>query len=183
MKRIAAVLAFSLVLAGAVVGQTVDCLQKNTPTDTFEVKGLASDEKGPLTKLLVIAFPYILPDNQPVVRFWLQDNIIGKDAGRKNNEFVYKARNEPGLTMNNPIIETDQAGAFTLKVPRGLFMVPCNCKGCHSYKLGEFAIGVFTEVAKGRWESNRELIRVTFDPNVSATDAGELSFKPAGPDN
>ena len=165
------------------VTQPTDCLQSaNAQQETFEVKGVASDDKGPLAKLTVIAFPYLLPDNRPVTRFWLQDVVVVKDAGR-GREFVYRIKgNEGALVMNNPHVLSDEVGAFTLQVPKGLFMVPCNCKGCGKYKAGELAIGVFTETSAGKWYTTRELIPVKIDLATASNDVGALEFKAAGPD-
>jgi hypothetical protein len=181
MKGIAVLLALFFSLSTTVNGQTADCLKAaDAPQETFEVKGIANDDKGPLAKLTVIAFPFILPDNRPVTRFWLQDVILVKDAGR-GHEFIYKTKNEGALAMANPRTQTDDVGAFTLQVPKGLFMVPCNCKGCRKYKPGELAIGIFVEGA-GKWSSTRELIPVKVDVANAMNDVGELTFKPAGPD-
>ena len=183
MKRIVFYLALWLGLSNIAAAQTTDCLKKDTPPETFNVKGLASDAAGPLANLTVIAFPFILPDNQPVTRFWLQDVVLVKDAARKQNEFVYRAKmNEGALTMSNPTAVTDNVGSFVLKIPKGLFMVACGCKNCPKYKQGEVAIGVFAETGTGRWQSTRELIIVKADPSTTENDVGELTFKPAGPD-
>lgn len=182
MKRIILLLALLLCVASASSAQPVNCLKKDAPPETFDVKGLAADEASPLSKLTVIAFPFILPDNQPVVRFWLQDVVVVKDAGRKPSEFVYRTKNEGALTMSNPRAVTDDAGAFVLKVPKGIFLVPCGCKNCGGYKSGELAVGVFMETGAGKWQSTRELITIKVDPAGADNDVGQLTFKPAGPD-
>src|SRR5262245_26825312 len=122
MKGIAVFLALLfLILANEVAGQTADCIKAaNAPHENFEVKGISIDANGPLAKLTIIAFPYILPDNQPVARFWLQDNIVVKDAGRKQGEFVYRTKNEGALAMMNPRAMTDDVGAFTLQVSKAI---------------------------------------------------------------
>lgn len=56
--------------------------------ETFQVKGLATDAKGPLGKMTVIAGPSLLPETEPVARFWLQDVLVVKDVGRTQNEFL-----------------------------------------------------------------------------------------------
>lgn len=160
-----------------------DCLAAaNAPSENFEVRGIVTDAKGGMAKMTIIAFPYILPDNRPVARFWLQDVVVVKDAGRNPNEFVYRTKNEGALAMMNPRAQTDDVGSFTLQVPKSIFLVPCNCKGCQKYKPGELGIGVFSETGAGRWASTLELVTIKVDPAVASNDAGELAFKPAGPD-
>ena len=183
MKGITVLLSLLLILAINAVGQTADCLKTaDAPSETFEIKGIVTDANGGLAKMTIIAFPLVLPDNRPVARFWLQDVIVVKDAGRKQGEFVYRTKNEGALAMMNPRVLTDDVGAFSLQVPKSVFLVPCNCKNCSKYKPGELAIGVFSESGAGRWNSTRELVMVKVDPATASNDVGELTFKPAGPD-
>ena len=182
MRTIGVLLAVAFIFVSEGFGQTANCLKKDSPVqESFRVKGLASEEKGPLGKMTVIAFPFILPENKPVARFWLQDVVVVKDIGRSQNEFLYKTRNEGTSAMDNPLTQTDDLGAFALTVSKGLFFIPCGCKNCTGYKQGELALGVFTEVGPGRWQSSRELITVKVDPSVAEVDVGQLTFEPAGP--
>jgi hypothetical protein len=182
MKRTILFLALLSSLAGFAGAQTADCLKKDSPVETFDIKGIATDAAGPLASLTVIAFPYLLPGSDPVARFWLQDVIVIKDAGRSPNEFLYKTKNEGSQAMSNPMAVTDETGTFSLKVPKGIFQVPCGCKNCAGYKRGELALGVFSEVGAGKWQSTRELIKIKADPTAAQADLGQLTFEKAGPD-
>jgi len=182
MRRIGVLLAMALILVSEALGQTANCLKSNAAVqETFKVKGLASDAKGRLGKMTVIAFPLLLPENEPIARFWLQDVVVVKDVGRSQNEFLYKTRNEGARESVNPKAPTDELGAFSLTVSKGLFLIPCGCTNCPGYKQGEIAVGVFTELAPGRWQSSRELLTVKVDVSVAENDLGLLTFEPAGP--
>ena len=182
MRRIGVLLAMSLILVSEGLGQTANCLKSDSPLqETFRVKGIVADAKGPIGKMTVIAFPFLLPGNEPVARFWLEDVVVVKDVGRSQNEFLYKTRNEGARAMDNPKTQTDELGAFSLTVSKGLFLIPCGCKNCRGYKQGELALGVFTELGPGKWQSSRELITVKVDLSVAENDVGQLTFEPAGP--
>lgn len=149
--------------------------------DSFVIKGVAADTKGPLGGKVVLVMPIDASNGKPVIRYRGARATLGTErtrgAATEGWTFRYKDAPDDDRTGKrlNPQTTTDAKGAFSVTVPRNLLVETPGCKyGCATFKTDALGIAVFDGLV-----SAFEVKTINYDPSASTVDAGRVVFEPA----
>ena len=140
-------------LATLALGISAEALaQKPAPVpQTFELKGVLADAKGPLANKVVRVGPVDAQGNVLNIRS-LSPGTSGQGV--------------------NPQATTDAQGGFTLSVSRSLF---------RGYGDDQVGLSAYTDLGKGRMSTAHESAVVRIDPKKDKVDAGRVVLAPLKP--
>jgi len=146
-------------LASSAVGaETSQATGTGAPPDSFLLKGVVADAKGPLANRVVIVSPIDAKTGEAPTRY----TIVGGQPG----------------PMMNPKTTTDAEGAFSVSVPRSLFKDPPDCFNCSGWKTGELSLAVYTDKGGGSFSTSLKAAIVKYDEKAATVDAGRLVLEP-----
>lgn len=153
----------------------------STSADTFVIRGVAADAHGPLGSKIVLVMPIDARDGKAVVRYPGARKTFGTERtrGAATEKWTFRYKDEPDDARTgqrlNPRTTTDAKGAFSVAVPRSLFMETPGCAyGCATFKTGVLGLAVFDGPV-----SAFEVKTINYDPSASSFDAGRIVFEAA----
>jgi hypothetical protein len=158
-----------------------------TSVDNFIIKGIATDEKGPIANMILIVMP-VSKTLGPVIRYkgtdkngfqLAVDSSFGTEStlNEKTDKWTYKYKiGDSGVSGQrlNPETKTNSNGTFSVTVQKSLFKdYSTGANVSTKYKVGEIGLGVFSGLV-----SSYEMEVIKYDMNASSVDVGKLVFKP-----
>ena len=125
---------------------------------SFVVKGIVADAKGPLANVTVVLSP-VDPKSGLAVTVYTRPTAGGDQ------------------TMANPKGKTDAKGAFSVTVPRDLFVEapPCPKNGCAHWSTDKMSLMVWPEPGK---VPPLEPTTVALKPSGATIDVGKITLVP-----